>query len=504
MRQAIHIFRKDVRHCWPYIAAVLALIAVNAGQASFCVTDPTKTPATVSYLLNPLMTLAWWLAIGAAIHGESLVGDRQFWTTRPYSWKSLLAAKSLFLAAFLGLPLFLSDCVILLASGFNPLTVMPGLLWRQCWFLAFIATAIVVAALTRRTGELVLVLVLSWAVVLVAWFVSATHYANPSPAHLVMPLWIGDTVPWLVCVAGLFLVVWQYASRRTFLIRVVAILLFGWTPVWAPWWMITRMQMTSSVTVPREYRYREDPKYRNVTVELAADPGSAGSVTVDRRTEGRIGIPVKFSGWPRDMMSCQLRSVAASSTVPKAYGRWATSVSYPEFSTTGAGGGREWISLSIGDLARQTLLWRTAGTVELEVSFELKLYRIQKSVDLQPGRGWTYVSGFGNVRMLKDAGGGHLIWRTALEPGEKEWNYSFGDARSKSFTEAGCTGSSNYQPLSPDSFPISPVYSYAGCVTVPAPVPHSLRFTARPLVATLVRSVKIPGFGLTGYPTDNH
>ena len=68
MRQAIHIFRKDVRHCWPYIAGVVAITAAHAWQAS------VDTPLPENYrlytsdsLIALLMVLAWWLAIGAAV-----------------------------------------------------------------------------------------------------------------------------------------------------------------------------------------------------------------------------------------------------------------------------------------------------------------------------------------------------------------------------------------------------------------------------------------------------
>jgi hypothetical protein len=43
----------------------------------------------------PLFLAACILAI-AAVHEDRLTGDRQFWVTRPYLWKSLLLAKALF------------------------------------------------------------------------------------------------------------------------------------------------------------------------------------------------------------------------------------------------------------------------------------------------------------------------------------------------------------------------------------------------------------------------
>lgn len=116
MKQVLHIFAKDVRHQWLEILISLAFVVALA------VTSPSRTVAmygVVSY--SPLgmvgnmpdwlvfiIPLSWWLLISPLVHEEKLVGDRQFWITRPYEWKKLLAAKALFLAAFIYLPLLLA------------------------------------------------------------------------------------------------------------------------------------------------------------------------------------------------------------------------------------------------------------------------------------------------------------------------------------------------------------------------------------------------------------
>jgi hypothetical protein len=231
MRQAIHIFRKDVRHCWPYIAGVIAATAAHAWQASSEASNPSGTVDMSGALLALLMVLAWWLAIGAAVHGESLVGDRQFWTTRPYSWKSLLAAKLLFVAAFLMLPLLISDYTILRASGFNPLGPIPGLLWRQGWFLAFLILPFVAAALTRATRELVLAGLVFYVVAFAVLASLSIPTVGIGITRLGRPSRIWDFAPWMMPVAGFALIVWQYARRRTFLVRAFSIALGGLAPV---------------------------------------------------------------------------------------------------------------------------------------------------------------------------------------------------------------------------------------------------------------------------------
>jgi len=79
-------------------------------------------PAAMHHLVNwlsadrmalLLQPLACWLLVVSVIHGETLVGHQQYWLTRPYSRKHLMAAKCLFLVAFVNLPLFVYQFVIL-------------------------------------------------------------------------------------------------------------------------------------------------------------------------------------------------------------------------------------------------------------------------------------------------------------------------------------------------------------------------------------------------------
>src|SRR5262249_19848898 len=101
-----------------------------------------------------MLLLARWYLVALLIHEEALAGARQFWITRPYSWKSLLAAKMLFIAIFVILPAFIADWAILSAGGFHPRTQIPGLLWRQAVMTSVVLLpAVAVAALTRSLAQ---------------------------------------------------------------------------------------------------------------------------------------------------------------------------------------------------------------------------------------------------------------------------------------------------------------------------------------------------------------
>ncbi|MGC4054724.1 MAG: hypothetical protein QM757_38245 [Paludibaculum sp.] len=50
------------------------------------------------------------------VQGEALVGDRQFWVTRPYIWYKLLAAKGLFMRRFCRRRALISQIALLLCN----------------------------------------------------------------------------------------------------------------------------------------------------------------------------------------------------------------------------------------------------------------------------------------------------------------------------------------------------------------------------------------------------
>jgi len=493
MRQAIHIFGKDARHCWPYVAAVMALTAVHAWRESVATPDLGVYPRSLyGSLLSFLMVLTWWFAIGAAVHGESPVGDSQFWITRPYSWRSLLAAKFLFVAAFLLLPLFISDCAILLASGFSPVDLIPGLLERQCWCLAFLVLPFVLAALTRMTREFVLAGLAFYVASYFALFAFAASAGRLGLTYSAGPSWSEVLAPWLIAATGLFLAAWQYARRRTIRIRVLAIALGGLSP-----FAIATALAPTDLSTPRSGH--DDPRCRKVKVEVAAETESASPLYVDPQTKSEMGFSVKISGWPADLFA--LQPVSVNVTAPETGSTlWSTSIEGMAFRPATSNDGRKsaWFLI---DVPKTPSLQK----VDLWVSFSLKFYERQGSAEIPEDGGWARVPGFGNVRSVDDVGGSRLVWRTALAPGERDWTYGLGNGRSEYFTDAGWLGTGNATPASPFFFPLSPVYSYAGVTGVPAS-------RARPTVLTIKRTVgtrtynnlKVLNVQLTGFATTDH
>src|ERR1700730_6309594 len=105
MRQVFHIFLTDVRHYWRETAVSVGLVLAFgwnemrgwSHERDFAVgLGGFFNYEFLSGLIVALVPTAWSLLAVRAIQGESLVGDRQFWVTRPYEWKRLLTAKVLF------------------------------------------------------------------------------------------------------------------------------------------------------------------------------------------------------------------------------------------------------------------------------------------------------------------------------------------------------------------------------------------------------------------------
>src|ERR1700722_9173646 len=108
MKQAVHIFLKDLRALWIQVTTLMLAIGIYA------VVDITITDTNLSSALFTIAVgAAVWLLIARTVHQESLPGENQFWLTRPYERSSLLISKFLMALCIVTVPFFLADCIIL-------------------------------------------------------------------------------------------------------------------------------------------------------------------------------------------------------------------------------------------------------------------------------------------------------------------------------------------------------------------------------------------------------
>jgi hypothetical protein len=212
MSRILPIFRKDARHLWPNIAVFLFVLALSV----WC--DPTYSSGrdTTFYdLVSGLLMVACWNLVIAMIHEDRVPGDRQYWLTRPISWKDLLGAKALFVAAFINLPILLCHTTALAAVGISPFEWLPAIFWRQVFFTAFYVLPVAaLAAVTRNLGQAVMGAIL----ILLPMFV-LQQFAYSRGAWM-RANWetMGAVALVLICGAGAILAM-QYARRSTGLSR---------------------------------------------------------------------------------------------------------------------------------------------------------------------------------------------------------------------------------------------------------------------------------------------
>jgi hypothetical protein len=170
MKQILHIFYKDVRRFRGEIAISLALLAVFTWMGPRLWRDAGL--GAVSYsplgyfglghvdtLLMLLIPISWWLLIARVVHEERLVGDRQFWITRPYEWQNLLAAKALLVVCFVYLPLAAAQWWLLQMAGLHPANHIGALLYEWLLITAiFVLPLAALAAVTRNFARMTLTL----------------------------------------------------------------------------------------------------------------------------------------------------------------------------------------------------------------------------------------------------------------------------------------------------------------------------------------------------------
>lgn len=178
MKQALHIFAKDARRLWIEISLslIMAVAFVVFAPMAWAMSNASNSSLfeTLAGLTGALITIFWWLMIARVVHAERMVGDTQFWITRPYRSGQLFAAKALFLAAFVALPFFAMQAALLLRAGFAPQLYLPGLLLNILLILAFFVLPM--AALAVVTSNLVRLLLTLFGILIGFVIVAATFY----------------------------------------------------------------------------------------------------------------------------------------------------------------------------------------------------------------------------------------------------------------------------------------------------------------------------------------
>jgi len=122
---------------------------------------PIRFVAGMLNVLPALLVLSWAFLIARLVQGESLVGDRQFWITRPFEWYKLLTSKLFSILVMIHLPLLIGQIVLLRMGNFPLVSSLWGLFQIHfMFFLIFVLTTLALAAVTSGVGQAALALVI--------------------------------------------------------------------------------------------------------------------------------------------------------------------------------------------------------------------------------------------------------------------------------------------------------------------------------------------------------
>jgi hypothetical protein len=424
MRLAWHIFAKDARRLWWEIAVTLGVLTMLAREDRW---RSDFIPGPIEGLLNLVLPAAWAYLMALAVHQEPVVGDRQFWVTRPYPKGSLTAAKAMFALAFILLPSFLADCAVLMLRGFSPLENLGPLLWKQAGLLA--AVVLPAAALAAVTGTVGQFLVVSFTLAGVAILMLENQppWRPGEPGRLL-------AVVAALAAAAILILLFQYTRRYTLLSRVTgaagvaaAALLFFYLPKETTFGMeCAEGRAPAGVTI------RFDPSQ---TLPPTILPRSRFTATLPIRVDG-IADP-KLANF--DMLELEIelpdgtrwRTVAAGRHAPPLPDVTGHIYSPPE------GGSLLSIYLPPATANRFPL-----NRVTVRGKFGLRLYEMRASATMSIGARAQPVPGFGLCSsMIVDEPRGNSMIKVVCESPrflplrsrvrllpQQEWTHSLGDS----------------------------------------------------------------------------
>jgi len=219
MSQVLHIFRKDAGRHWPEALVSWALIAVFVWYQPRKWTGQSidiRFVATLLNMLPALLTLSWAFLMVRLVQGESLVGDRQFWITRPYEWHKLLLAKLLSIFVFIHVPLLIGQIVLLKMGHFPLVPSLWGLTQLHLmFFMIFVLAALAIGVITSGIGQAALALLVVFLLILgIAGIGSLVPNSGMSDD--------ADAIQFLIYLATCVIVVLvQFIFRKTLLARLI-------------------------------------------------------------------------------------------------------------------------------------------------------------------------------------------------------------------------------------------------------------------------------------------
>ncbi|HEV1996228.1 MAG TPA: hypothetical protein VGR03_17980 [Candidatus Acidoferrum sp.] len=222
MRLILHILKKDMRRHWPEILISLVLLGLYVWVT---LQGPNNRFVGARFLwfqlsvesIPPLMIFFWIFLTVRVVQGETLVGDRQWWVTKPYEWWTLLAAKELFLVVCFGVPLFFVQLYLMHHAGFPVFRNLLGILTMQfeLGFVLFMPS-VALGSLAKGLGQALVGII----VVIIGFWATSTLLEKVPSSGMSSAVRSSDDITGMMVLASIIgAVIWQYARRRTWAAR---------------------------------------------------------------------------------------------------------------------------------------------------------------------------------------------------------------------------------------------------------------------------------------------
>ncbi len=290
MNQVVHIFRKDCRSLWSYIAAVLVLTALHGYGA---VIDPggggraiVLSPSTLLFVLAGLsvflLPIALFLLVVSVIQEESLVGSDQFWLTRPYSRLTLSFEKLLFVVVWAVLPMLLHDVVLIRYFGFSLTSAFGMLFWKTAQFGLFLLVAASVAVLSASFGRAVVLGIVAVFVTLLTFFVGWNNAGGP-PVDETAATYLLRALLVVAAVGALAVVAFQYRFRITAVAAVIGVIAIVACALLVRFWpqsLTNYFARRNASSVLQSVQVRPDANLKDLPPPRPAQDAAAQSHTV--------------------------------------------------------------------------------------------------------------------------------------------------------------------------------------------------------------------------------
>ena len=289
MNQVVHIFRKDCRHLWRIIAAVLVLTClhgyaavINVGGGMALGFSPAAVLLLLAGLSGLLLPIALFLLVVSVIQEESLVGSDKFWLTRPYSRLSLFLEKLSFILLWAVVPMLLHDVVLIRHFGFSLSSAFGLLVWKSAQFDVLLLFAAALAVLSESFGRALLLGIGAILITLLSLYVVMQNggdrfVGTESATYVLLAL--------LAIAAGgaLAVVAFQYRFRITAVaavLGVAAILLCALLARFWPHSLTNYFAKRNASSVLQSVQLRPDANLKDLPPPRPAQDAAAASRTV--------------------------------------------------------------------------------------------------------------------------------------------------------------------------------------------------------------------------------